>query len=272
MTKIIIDTTADFTIDELNELDIRALPLRVNFDEGSFEDLFEITPAEFYKKMGSVESLPTTSLLGVGTFIEAYKEYPNEEILVITLAGSLSGTNHSAHMAKEQSGRSDIVIMDTNNVSVGSAIVIKEAVKMRDTGVPAQEIAAKLEEIIPQIRVYAIVETLKNLVKGGRLSSGAGMIGSALSLKPIIMVKHGVVESAGKARGTKAAFKKAVELIEAEGIDPAYPVRYAHANNFEGAQILQDAVGTEGHIGWLGSVIGSHAGEGATAVAFIAKK
>lgn len=272
MTKIIIDSTADFSLEELKALDLRALPLRVNFDDASYDDIYDLSPAEFYEKMRSTESLPTTSLPGIGIFLEAYKEFPDEEILVITLAGSLSGTNHSAHLAKEQTGRGDIYIVDTNNVSVGSAIVIKEAVKMRDENIPAAEIATKLEEIIPQIRVFALVDTLKNLVKGGRLSSGAGMIGSALSLKPIIGVKHGVVESAGKARGTKAAIKKALELIAEEGIDTSYPVRYAHANNLEGAEVLRDAVGVTGDIGWLGSVIGTHAGEGATLIGYIAKK
>lgn len=270
--KIIIDTTCDFSKEEIKDLDIIALPLQVNFEDGSYDDLFGMTPAEFYEKMRDVTSLPTTSLLGVGTFKDTFDKYPNEKILVITLAASLSGTNHSAHMAKEHSGREDITIVDSGSVTAAGAILALEAVKMRDEGKSVAEIAAKLEEIAPRLRVVAVVETLKNLIMGGRLSSGAGMIASALSIKPIIMVKDGVIESAGKARGTKAAMKKLAEIVASEGIDPNYAPRYVHANNPAGAEALTEIVGVPGEIGWLGSVMGAHAGEGASAICFVAKK
>lgn len=272
MTIILTDTTSDFTLDEAAALNIEMIPLEVNFDDGSYQDKYEITAAEFYEKMRNSKSLPTTSLVSVGAFKKAFEKYADDEILVITLSAELSGTNLSAQIAKEQSGRRNIFILDTQTVSIAEALLVEEAVRLRDAGKRAQEIIAELEPIIPRLRAIAGLETIKNLVKGGRLSNAQGVIGSALSIKPVISVRQGKVESIGKARGSKAVFNKTVEIAIEDGVLESPWIRYGHSNNAEGAADLQHALGRAGETSWIGSIIGSHAGEGATGVAYLAKE
>lgn len=272
MTVIITDSTCDFSLEEAAALKIEMLPLQVNFEDGSYRDKFEMTPEEFYQKMRTSESLPTTSLLSVGAFKEAFDAHKDEEILVITISSVLSGTNLSAQIAKEQTGRSDIYILDTETVSIVEGLVVEEAVRLRDAGKNAEQIIEELTPIIPRMRAIAVLDTLKNLIKGGRLSSAQGLIGSALLIKPLVSVNQGKVESLAKARGSKAALRKAVELAIQDGALESPWIKYGHANNPDAAAALQAALGRPGKTSWIGSVIGAHAGEGAYGVAYLAKE
>lgn len=270
MTVIVTDSGSDLSLEEIKELKVEMLPLKVNFGSEGYADKFEITNEEFFKRMRSEKELPTTTLVSVGAFQEVYERYPDEDIVVITLAGELSGTNQSAHIAKDHVGRDNIYIVDSGNVSAALGLIVMEAVKMRDAGASAKEIAERAEELSERVRAVAVLESLENLIKGGRLSPVAGMVGTMLSVKPILMIKHSVLDPSAKARGFSNALAKAAEMVNKE-IDPSMPISYLHANNEEGALSFSKLIGIDGRAACVGSGIGTHAGEGVVGIAYFVK-
>lgn len=271
MTIIMTDSTSDFALEEAKELNIEMISLKVNFGSEYFADKTGITVEDFYEKMKEAEQLPTTCLVSVGEFIDAFNAHKNEEIVLITLASEFSGTNHSAHMAKEQLKRDDIHIVDSRSVAIGLNLLVRLAVDMRKQGVLARDIAYHIEQISPRVRLIAVLETLENLVKGGRLSNTKGRVATMLSLKPIIEMENGVIRDIGKARGFKAAMRKAADIVLADEMDEYHPIGYASALNEEGLAAFVAMIGRDGVHMSLGSVVGAHTGGGAVAVAYFRK-
>ncbi|MBK5211667.1 MAG: DegV family protein [Coriobacteriia bacterium] len=271
MTVIMTDSTSDFTLDEAKELNVEMISLKVNFGSEYFADKTEISAEDFYEKMKNTEQLPTTCLVSVGEFIDVFNAHPNEEIVLITLSSELSGTNNSAHMAKDQLKRDDILIVDSRTAAIGLNLLVRLAVDMRTQGVLARDIAYHIEQICPRVRVIVVLETLENLIKGGRLSSTKGRVATMLSLKLIIEVDNGIVHDIGKARGFKTAMRKAADIVHADEMDKYYPIAYASALNEEGLAAFVALIGRDGVHMSLGSVVGVHTGSGAVAVAYFRK-
>ena len=274
MLKIITDSTCDLSLDELKALDVTMLSLKVNFGLDSFADKREITNEEFYEKLKSSKQLPTTSLVGVGDFIEAFELFPNDSIVVITIASKLSGTYQSAMTAKQDLGRDDIFIVDSGSVAMALGMLVKFAAQMRDKGMSAENIYEEITKMASKVRIYAALDTLQYLVKGGRLSGMQGAIGSVLSFKPIVSIEDGVVSSVAKARGMKAAVQLVVEMVKSNPeVNFELPISYAHSGNIAMLHDLveqMDAPNIGGKY-YLGSIVGTHSGPGAVAIAYFLK-
>jgi DegV family protein with EDD domain len=275
MPIIMTDSTSDFSLEQANELGIEMLSLKVNFDHDSYEDKRTISSEEFYEKLKQSKNLPTTSLIGVGDFLQAFSKYPTQEIVVITLSSKLSGTFQSAEIAKEESGRQDIYLIDSGTITVGMAMLVKLAVKMRDEGKSGSEIASQVREYAKRTRIYAVMDTLLYLVKGGRLSGVQGALGSVFSLKPILTIVDGSLSTLAKARGMDKGLQTMLDFINKEGnLDPTMPVGFAHSLNIPKMRQLQEIMKPEIIDGEyvLGSVVGTHAGPGAVIVSFFSKE
>ena len=275
MVKIITDSTCDLTLEELEQLDVEMLSLRVNFGKEEFLDKRTITNEEFYEKLEKSNDLPTTTLISIGEFQEAFERYPNEEIVVLPISTGLSGTYQSAMMAKEMSDRKDIYVVETGGATLCLGLLVRQAVLMSRQGMSAQEIAEKIKALSKRVKLYAVIDTLKYLVKGGRLTGVQGAFGEMLNIKPIITIEEGLVKNIGKARGAKAARSKLIELVTQESqIDWEMPVAFAHTNNTvlmnELMKELNQEDNPETHM--IGSVVGTHAGPGAVAVIFFEKE
>ena len=164
--------------------------------------------------------------------------------------------------------------MDTQATTLALTLMTEIACRLRDEGRSAAEIKAELESIAPRVRIYAPVETLHYLVMGGRLSKVAGTVGSALRIMPIICMKDGVLAAVGKAHGFKSALRTMRTYVDRDPIDPAYPVYFAHVNNEDGVRQMRamfpEAPDAATSL-WVGSVVGTHVGPGATAISYIAK-
>lgn len=271
--KFISDSTCDISIEDSKKMGITLVPLQVTVDGKTYLDKFELTNEEFYEKLAACEDIPVTTLAGPQTFIDAFDSYPNDDIICICIASKLSGTYQSALIAKEETGRDNIYVIDSMNVSLGAALLIEKGLEMAENGLSAAEIAAKLTDLAPHIEIYAVLDTLKYLVKGGRLGKGAGTVGAMLGIKPVIRVKEGAIESIAKARGFAKAFDKITEVLASQtDFESGGIVTYGHSNNRAGMERLMADVGRKGNSYFIGSVVGTHAGPGAAAVAVVNRK
>ena len=275
--KIITDSTSDLTLEEADSLGVTIVPLKVSFGTEEFVDKFTISNKEFFAKLLETEAMPTTTLVNVGEFIAAFNDNPDDEIVCITLAASLSGTFQSAVIAKENLARADIHLVDSETVSVSLWAIIMEAVKLRDAGKDAEEIVAAIDQLKKKVVLLSVFDTLKYLVKGGRLSGLAGFVGKLIKLKPIVRVKNSKVENIGKTRGIKAGMEFLMKTMEEDfQLDSSMPIYFGHTMAEKDADILKAKIAEKykiigGQLISIGSVVGTHAGPGAIAVVFFNK-
>ncbi len=234
-TRIIVDSTADLTPEYKSRVNV--VPLTVRFNEEEFIDGVTIDTKTFYEKLVESDVLPTTSQ---GTPYDFTREFEKakqagESAVVITISSKLSGTYQSATVAAME--YENIYIVDSGSVAMGSGILVERAVQLMDDGLDAKEIAERLEEEKKKIVIVALVDTLEYLKKGGRVSKTVAFAGTMLNIKPVLL---------GYAGLSDALLLKYIEdskHIWEEGLDE---VRYTT----------------------IGSVIGTHVGPGAIAVAF----
>lgn len=273
MTKIIVDSTCDITLERAMEIGIHMVPLSVCFGEESYLDKYEITNEEFYKKLEEEENLPSTALVSVGAFIDVYQKYPKDDIIVLTISSELSGTNNSARLAKEMSGRSNIYIIDSKTASLGLGLLVEKAVGLCDS-LSAEEMVLKLSDYAERVCVVGVVDTMKYLMKGGRVSTVQGSVGGLIGIKPLICVKDGIITSIGKGRGTQGATNKLVELLQTEmEIDTEDDFAFATSGAAKGLDYLKEKLGKADCDKFysIGSVVGTHTGPGVIAAAFFVK-
>ncbi len=138
--KIITDSTSDFSLEDAQKLDIEIVPLKVNFGSDEYIDKFTISNEQFYKRLGSSDVLPTTTLVNPEQFIESFNKYPHDEIVGIFLSPKLSGTFQSAAMAKEAVDRENIYLVDSTSTTIGLSLLVKEAIRLKGNGLSAQAI------------------------------------------------------------------------------------------------------------------------------------
>ncbi len=278
MIRIITDSSCDIDRDTLKQLDVEIIPIQVHFDDESFTPGVNLTNEKFYSKLEMAEKLPTTTQITPMTFEEEFSKYieDGDDIVGLFISKELSGTYNNAVNMANKIDETRIHIVDTNNTTFGLAILIYEAVKMREEGKTAKEIAKRITEIVPRIELYAGINTLKFLKMGGRLSSAVAFVGGVLGICPIISVKDGKVVVVGKARGKSAVLTQIEELVKKSGVSADFCMTFGHSNVPESAKLLQKTLKShvsskEVHRLEIGPVIGTHTGPGAYGIAFVRK-
>lgn len=270
---IITDSTCDLSAQELADLRVRRVPLYVHFRGETYKDWVEMTPAELIRGVQDGADLPTTSQPTPEDFAEAYREAVAEgadEILVVPISQTLSGTHQSATLAGKDAPAT-VTVFDTRNASIGVAIMVRRATAMRDAGASMDEIVAALEALRENMLLVFTVGTLEFLQKGGRIGRAGALVGSLLKIKPLLTLEEGVVASAGRARGAKRALKEMVDRLAAHR--EAHPegdlvVAFIHIEDEAAADGLRAAVQESGlaftDVGTyeMGAVIGVHVGPG----------
>jgi DegV family protein with EDD domain len=280
MIKIIADSTCDLTGEELKAWDIQTLPLTIHFGDKSYRDGIDISKREFYEKLAEAKTLPTTSQVPPGDFEHAFHKQLNagDELLVVTIASALSATYQSAVTAAKAVDMSRIHIVDSMTGSFGHALLLRHAVKLRNEGkLTAAQIARELQDLAPRVRLYAVVNTLKYLKMGGRLSGSAAFIGSLLGIKPLIEVKLGKVHSIAKVRGEKNVIKTLYEYFQLAKPDLSYGISFGNSQAKtlmeETIRYFSNRLGSIDSMSVdLGAVIGTHVGPGVTGIGFIVKE
>lgn len=274
--RIITDSACDITTPPAG---LTVLPMTISFGAEAYLDGITLTHKEFYAKLVESDDLPTTSQIAPYAFEEAFRAaaQAGEQVIAITLSSKLSGTYQSAMLAADTCADCAVSVIDSETVCVGQHILVNYALQLVQDGLPASEIAARLEEKKHDIRVIALLDTLEYLMRGGRISRAVGFVGGVLSIKPVIAIQDGEVVVLGKARGSKNSNNLLSEQIRlCGGVDFSMPYelgytglsdallqKYIHDSESLWAEHL-DAL----PFGTVGGTIGTHAGPGAVAVAF----
>lgn len=278
MVKIITDSSCDLSPARCEELGVEMLPITVNFGEESFRANIDISNGEFYQKLAAASELPKTAQITPAYFEEKFRAYKDtgDEYVCLFISSAMSGTLQSARIAKNLVGAENVCLPDTRNVTFALGLLVEEAVKMRDRGLSAAGIAAEVEKLAPRVRLWALIDELKYLKMGGRLSATSALAASILGICPIITLENGLVEVVGKARGKKAAFKFIQGLVEKEPISRDFAVTVGHADaartrdnflDFMSAELKKrEVLKLE-----IGSIVGTHTGPGACGLAYIRK-
>ncbi len=277
--RIIIDSTVDINPKLKNRFTI--VPLTVHFGSEEYIDGVTITHKQFYEKLIESDVLPTTSQATPIAFAEVFEEVAaaGDTAVVITIASQLSGTFQSALVAA-QDYEGKIFVVDSRTAAIGSGILAELALNMARGGASASEIFDKLLEMRDRVCLVALLDTLEYLKKGGRISKTAAFAGNLLSIKPVISVKDGVIHTLGKARGSKQGNNLLItEINNAGGVDFDLPLLLGYTGLSDAMlnKYIEDSSGIwQGNVDELtttaiGSVIGTHAGPGAVAVAFFKK-
>lgn len=273
---IVTDSTCDYTRENLVERDIRMVPLSVIFGDATYLDHVEITPAEFYDKMARSSMLPSTSQPSPADFTAMYQALADEgyeAIVSVHISAALSGTWNSAHIAAETSPI-PVTVIDSKTTSQALGFIIDAAVAARDAGGSASDVAMACYNAMERIEIFFILETMDNLVRGGRAGKAAGLAASLLNIKPILTLVDGSVSPWNKAKGRKRAFQAMALHIEALAAERG-PLKAAllHAIDPEGAEALRAAIEeTDADVEFgepqvIGPVLGTHVGQGCVGVA-----
>lgn len=215
--RIITDTSCDLPREFLEQYQIEMIPLKVTFEDGqTFLDRVEITPSMFVDRMAKSKNLPKTSAPDPDTFISYFKKGLTEcgQVLFISLSSGLSSTFQTAKLASNLLGSNDICIFDSLTASLGTGIAAIKAARMAALGVNVHTIVEKLSIIRKTRQVLFTLDTLENVVKGGRLSKFQGMAGTILNIKPILWGNpEGVPEVVEKVRGRNKAIHRMVDRL-----------------------------------------------------------
>ncbi|TQR20702.1 DegV family protein [Psychrobacillus vulpis] len=266
---IVTDSTADLTKELIETLNIHIVPLTIQIDGESFVDGVDIQPETFLEKMAVSQELPKSSQPAAGVFKELYDKLGEngDQIISIHMTGGMSGTVKSAQAAAEMSD-ADVTVIDSKFISFALSFQVIEAAKMAQNGKSVEEILRKLDDVRSKTNLYVVVDTLDNLVKGGRIGKGSAILGSLLSIKPIAKLADGVYTPIAKVRSHKQVvsylFKQFTEdtkgkIVKAVGI--------SHANGFSMATPLKKQIEETGfrhiHDSFTSPVISTHTGPGA---------
>ncbi len=277
-TRIIIDSTANLQLHYREQTLV--VPLNVRFGEDEYVDGVTITNEEFYEKLVKADALPTTSQPSPEAFRQVYQEVTDagDEAVVITVASGLSGTCQSASIAAKEF--ENIHVVDSGNVAVGSGVIVEYAFRLLEEGKSAKEIKEILDKEKENVYIIAMVDTLKYLKMGGRISGVVALAGELLNIKPIVQVYDGAIHQIAKARGAKLGNQALINEINKVGeVDFRKPVLFGHSGQSDDGMKLfleqtkdfwQNGDVVDESI-LMGSTIGTHAGPGIVAIAFFKK-
>lgn len=266
MIKIFTDTTSSLTFAEYEKYGINGVPLYINQGEISRKELFEISYDEFYKKQREGIKF-TTSQPTPHDFIEAFQPAleAGAEVICILLSGLISGSVNSARLAVEMLNTDRVSVVDSKQSGFGQAMMAIKAKELADGGLTRPEIVKVIEDQQQRTRVYFLVESLRYLHEGGRLSGAQALIGSIIQIKPIIWFNgDGKMEALEKIRTLKAAKARILELIGERSALGVEKIALHYADNLDEAtayaQDLEEIAGMPVPLVKLSPVVGAHTG------------
>lgn len=276
MIRIFTDSSADFEPSEFNKLGITVIPMSIAFGSNMYKENIDISKDDFYTRLVESPHHPSTSQPSPDDFLSAFEEAKNagDEILGIFISSDISGTYQSATMCMKLLEYDKFYLLDSKTSTCGERILVEEAVKLRDMGKGLSEIASALEALKEKLHIFAALDTLEFLKKGGRISPAAAAIGTLANLKPIIRMGFpGQVYTVGKAIGIRKAVSSLVKQVESKKPDPNYPIYVIYSHDDCNAVMLKQALEKAGYnvneqILPIGAVMGVHIGPDAMGVVY----
>ena len=281
MVRIITDSAADFEPQELTRLGVACIPLTVTFGDRDYQENVSLTKDLFYELLLSSEEMPKTAQASpqlLQDLFEAAKE-SGDEAVYLTLSSALSGTYQTACMIRDLVDCDRCHVVDGKNATGGQRQLVEYAVRLRDEGKTAEEIIEGILSIRDRIVLYACVDTLEYLYRGGRISHTAYAVGSLAQIKPIIRVsQEGTVEVPSKAIGMRKGMDLLCKRLEHDPPDEDFPFYVMYTNDRSVGETLArrfEAAGRppidEDHIIPVGAAIGSHVGPRACGFVYVRK-
>ncbi len=273
--KIVTDSTVDMTQEEIKRYGIEMVPLSISIDDMIYLDKIEIEQEEFLIKMKNAKELPKSSQPSTGTFLDVFDRLGEDgsEIISIHMTGGMSGTVQSAESAAKMT-ESNVTVFDSKYISKALSFQVIEAAKMAKEGKSVAEILERIKDIQSQSRLIISIDTLENLVKGGRIGKVSAMIGSLLNIKPIAILEDGVLHPVSKARSQSQIVKFVVNKYKEDLKDKQITgIGIVHVNGYEIASKIRTALAeisglSNIKIEGTSPVVSTHTGEGAMGVMY----
>ena len=276
MIRLIIDSTADLTAQEIEDLGVTVIPMKVCVDDKEYLAGVNLQNEEFFDLLKKCKTLPHTTQINQDEYQNIIKPFldKGEDVFVMSLSSGLSGSFNSLRLASEELNSAHLEIFDTQNVTLGFKVLVFEALKLIKSGVSLHQLKAKMEELKQKCRLIAVVDNVKYLIKGGRLSLVAGIAVTALNIKPIVTIKNGKVVVLSKGIGYNHAIKNLIKNLS--NIDLEKSICLGHSNDLTRFEQFKKEIEKalnikcEGCTG-IGPIIGTHAGPGCVAIAYLEK-
>lgn len=270
--KVVTDSTCDLPQDVLDDNNITVVPLTVRFGNDEFVDGQDLSPAEFWQRCETFDSLPTTAAPSPGAFESAFRaaaDSGHDAVVCINISSELSATAQSAALAATAVADTiPVEVIDSRWLTTALGTIAQNAASAARNGASAAEVTDAVRNLIPRMHLYAALDTLENLKKGGRIGSAKALVGTLLSIKPVITVKEGAVHEEAKPRTrSKALAYLADKVAAAGGVEDVWVMHGAASDVSDLVERLQAHVPTV-RVGDIGAVIGTHAGRGVIGVTF----
>ena len=276
MIRILVDSSTDFTMEEVKNKNLYHVPLTISLNGKDYLSGEDLTSDQFYELLTAGEDFPKTSQPSPQAFAEIFEEAKNtgEEIICVLLSSALSGTCQSAHLAKDMVDYDGIYIVDSLTATIMTRVIVDHGLKLIAQGKTAPEIVDALESLKSKVKVAAGLDTVEYLHRGGRLNKAAATIGELANLKPVISVtEEGAVSVIGKCIGKNKALQFILKTLSGKTLNPEFPLYTVYAYGSENTERLEEKLATEGYTVsarlQLGSTIGAHVGPGAFGVIYV---
>jgi DegV family protein with EDD domain len=274
--RVVTDSACDLQDQTLTEMGIGLVPLRIRFGAEELIDREELSTKEFWSRCASSHELPATAAPSPGQFQEAFESMAAagaDGVVCVNLSSKMSATIESARQAaRALEGRFPVRVVDSMSVTLGLGLVVTEAARAAADGAALDDVVSAAERAVSGMKLYGAIDTLENLKKGGRIGGARALLGSMLSIKPVIEVRDGVVEEESKQRTRSRSLRYLADKARAAMPVSRLAVFSADAPDLDDFLKLLDGVAPiEGSmlLGDVGPVIGTHAGRGAIGVAWI---
>ena len=273
--RIVTDSASDISLEEAEDLGIEIVPLSVRFGEAEYTDLVDLSVSDFYQKMSESDLLPSTAAPSPGAFEAAFKrcaEAGAEGVICINLSLALSATGQAAQLAADALADTlPVKYIDSKSITCGLGTIIRKAAEAAKNGGSMDDIVSLVENLTGRTRIFATLDTLENLKKGGRSGGAKAMLGTMLQFKPCLDLSSGEVVEAGRQRTRKKSLIWLKEVLEGESEISELSIIHGDAPDVEEfATLISDIVPREQiRINQLGAVIGTHGGPRVLGVTYL---
>jgi DegV family protein with EDD domain len=271
--KIVTDSTADLPSSTCERLGITVVPLNVHFGEAVYRDQVDLDSDQFFSLLARSAELPKTSQPAPGRFEEAYRQLgaDGSQIVSIHLSSKLSGTLHSAELARDAvRAMTQVEVLDSHSASLGLGLIVMAAAEAAQAGADQREVVSLVRRLAQNVHILFFVDTLEYLQRGGRIGRAGAFLGTLLNIRPILRLEEGEVQPAEKVRTRSKAIDRLVEFVELFPNIDRLAIVHSSSSAADAETLLRlieplyprDEI----IVGRYGPVIGTHAGPGGLGV------
>lgn len=278
MIRILVDSSSEYMMSETQANQMDLIPISISIGDKSYMDGINLDRSRFYEMLVGSKEFPKTSQPSPQAFLDIFEDVKKkgDSLVCILLSSALSGTFQSAVLAKNMVHYDDIYLVDSRSAAVPIKVMAEYACRLRDEGLSAKEIAEKVEEIKPKVRLLAALDTLEYLAKGGRLNRGVAAIGDMANIKPIITLsEEGEVKVLGKALGRNKAIHHLLQHLAEFEVDTQFPIYIIYTYGTDNCSKFEEHLTEKNYsIGQrmqIGPTIGTHIGPEAFGMVFVRK-